>query len=120
MQLVVMAAVLAIAGAGQSCSSRCRPANVSIPVQSCGNTEYIYTTMCAGQCYHEDPNYIHELGMDRQVICNGDWTYEVKRINGCPQAVTYPVATNCHCTSCNPDNTHCGRFPGEIASCLSF
>lgn len=52
MQLVVMAAVLALARVGHGCSYDCRPTNISIPVESCGLTELIYTTICAGQCYH--------------------------------------------------------------------
>ncbi|XP_069383195.1 follitropin subunit beta isoform X2 [Paralichthys olivaceus] len=120
MKLVVMAAVLAVAGAGQGCSFDCRPTNISIPVESCGSTEYISTTVCAGQCYYEDPVYISETGPAKQRICNGDWSYEAKHINGCPVAVTYPVARHCHCTVCNPGNTDCGRFPGDIPSCLPF
>lgn len=53
MQLVVMAAVLAVAGAWQGCDFDCHQTNISIPVESCGNTEFIETTICAGQCYHE-------------------------------------------------------------------
>lgn len=53
MQLVVMAAVLVLAGAGQGCSFGCHPMNISIPVESCGSTEFIFTTICAGLCYHE-------------------------------------------------------------------
>ncbi|KAK2853719.1 hypothetical protein Q5P01_006380 [Channa striata] len=120
MQLVVMAAVLALAGAGQGCSFGCHPTNISIPVDSCGITEYIFTTICAGQCYHEDPIYIGHHDWTEQKICNGDWSYEVKHIHGCPLAVTYPVARNCECTACNAGNTHCGRFPGDIPSCMTF
>lgn len=53
MQLVVMAAVLALAGARQGCSFGCHPTNISILVESCGRTELVYTTICEGQCYHE-------------------------------------------------------------------
>lgn len=53
MQLVVMAAVLALAGAGQGCSFGCQPTSISIPVESCGRTEFVNTSVCAGQCYHE-------------------------------------------------------------------
>lgn len=52
MQLVVMAAVLALAGAGQGCSFGCHPTNISILVESCGRSELVSTTICEGQCYH--------------------------------------------------------------------
>uniref|UniRef100_A0A4W6ETB8 Glycoprotein hormone subunit beta domain-containing protein n=2 Tax=Lates calcarifer TaxID=8187 RepID=A0A4W6ETB8_LATCA len=119
MQLVVMAAVLAVAGAGQGCSFGCHLTNISIPVESCGGTEFVYTTICAGQCYHEDPVYIGHDDWAEQRVCNGDWSYEVTHIKGCPVGVTYPVARNCECTVCNAGNTYCGRFPGDISTCLS-
>ncbi|XP_051234912.1 gonadotropin subunit beta-1 isoform X2 [Dicentrarchus labrax] len=120
MQLVVMVAVLALARAGQGCSFGCHPTNISIQVESCGLTEVIYTTICEGQCYHEDLVYLSHYERPEQRICNGDWSYEVKHIKGCPVGVTYPVARNCECTTCNTENTDCGRFPGDIPSCLSF
>nr|Q9PW99.1 RecName: Full=Gonadotropin subunit beta-1; AltName: Full=GTH-I-beta; AltName: Full=Gonadotropin beta-I chain; Flags: Precursor [Trichopodus trichopterus]AAD51934.1 gonadotropin I hormone beta subunit [Trichopodus trichopterus] len=118
MQLVVMAAVLAVAGVGQGCRFGCHLTNISFPVDSCGITEFIYTTICAGHCYHEDPVYIGHDDWAEQKICNGDWTYEVKHLQGCPVAVTYPVARNCECTACNAGNTYCGHFHGYIPSCL--
>ncbi|CAK6974923.1 gonadotropin subunit beta-1-like [Scomber scombrus] len=116
MQLVVMVAVLAMAGVGQGCSFECHPKNVSIPVESCGSTEFIITTICEGQCYHRDPVY----GQEEQQICSGDWFYDVKHFDGCPVGVTYPVARHCACTACNTGNTYCGRLPGYIPSCPSF
>lgn len=56
MQLVVMAAVLALAGAEQDCSSGCRPKNISLPVDTCGTTEFIDTTICEGQCFQKVKN----------------------------------------------------------------
>ncbi|KAF7662023.1 hypothetical protein LDENG_00249080 [Lucifuga dentata] len=120
MQLVVMAAVLALAEAERVCSLNCRPTNISITVESCGSIEPVYTTICAGNCYHEDWDYISDDVVNKQKICNGDWSYEVKYIKGCPVGVTYPVARNCMCTMCDPTSTHCGRFPVNIPSCLSF
>ncbi|XP_077375012.1 gonadotropin subunit beta-1-like [Festucalex cinctus] len=110
MQLVVMATVLALAGASKRCSFGCSLQNVSIPVESCGKTEYVYTTICEGYCYNEDPVYMSPVKRAKQYVCNGDWiTYEVKYIRGCSEGVTYPVAKNCQCTSCDEDNTDCGR-----------
>uniref|UniRef100_A0A3Q3VPS6 Glycoprotein hormone subunit beta domain-containing protein n=1 Tax=Mola mola TaxID=94237 RepID=A0A3Q3VPS6_MOLML len=114
MQLVVMAVALALVRAGQGCSFGCHPTNVSILVEGCGLTELVYTTVCAGQCYHEDPVYMGSDDWAEQKVCNGDWTYEVKHIKGCPEAVSYPMARNCQCTACNSGSTYCGRFPGDV------
>ncbi|KAF0042878.1 hypothetical protein F2P81_004215 [Scophthalmus maximus] len=88
MQLVVMAAVLAMAGTGQGCSLGCKLANITLRVESCGVTEVIETTECSGLCHNQDPNYIGNGDMDEQKICNGDWSYEAKHINGCPVAAS--------------------------------
>uniref|UniRef100_A0A8C7X608 Uncharacterized protein n=1 Tax=Oryzias sinensis TaxID=183150 RepID=A0A8C7X608_9TELE len=53
MQLVVMAAALVLAEVGQVSSFSCHPKNVSIPVESCGISGCVHTTICAGWCYHE-------------------------------------------------------------------
>ncbi|XP_030580287.1 gonadotropin subunit beta-1-like [Archocentrus centrarchus] len=119
MQLVVMAAALALAGAGQGCSSGCHPKNISLPVDICGTTELVDTTICEGQCYQEDPNYVLADNWPEQKICSGEWSYEVKYTERCPRGFTYPVARKCECTVCNA-NTDCGTWPGYIPSCLSF
>ncbi|XP_075874832.1 gonadotropin subunit beta-1-like [Nelusetta ayraudi] len=118
MQLVVMAAVLALAGAGQGCIFGCRPTNISMFVESCGSTEQVFTTICEGQCYQKDPVYRGYGDLPEQRVCNGDWTIEVTHIKGCPVAVSYPVAKSCTCTTCNSQNSYCGRFHGEVPSCL--
>nr|XP_057925771.1 gonadotropin subunit beta-1-like [Doryrhamphus excisus] len=118
MQLVVMAAVLALADARQSCSFGCKPRNVNISVESCGKMESVFTTICEGQCYHEDPVYMSWY-QTKQNVCIGDWSYEVKHFKDCPVGVTYPVAKNCKCTTCNEDHTDCGRVPWVIPSCLA-
>uniref|UniRef100_UPI0037E7D0E4 gonadotropin subunit beta-1-like n=1 Tax=Semicossyphus pulcher TaxID=241346 RepID=UPI0037E7D0E4 len=118
MQLVVMAAVMAVAGARQGCSSGCHLTDIAIQVESCGRTELVYTTVCAGQCYNKDPVFIGDDDRPEQKVCSGNWTYEVKQIPGCPVSITYPVATHCECTACNAGNTHCGRFTGDAPSCL--
>ncbi|XP_061830831.1 gonadotropin subunit beta-1 [Nerophis lumbriciformis] len=109
MQLVVMATVLALAGAMQTCSLDCNPRNVSIAVESCGKTKFVLTTICEGQCYNKDSVYEVPVDVSKQNVCNGDWSYEVKHFEGCPVAVTYPVAKNCACTTCNHDDTDCGH-----------
>ncbi|XP_068580405.1 gonadotropin subunit beta-1-like [Cebidichthys violaceus] len=125
MQLVIMAAVLALAGArtgaGPSCSSSCHLTNRRISVESCGRTESILTTTCEGQCPQKDSTYISLVHPTEQKTCNGDWSYEVMHIDGCPEGVTYPVARNCKCIACKTDeNTYCGSFPGDVSSCPSF
>ncbi|RVE74215.1 hypothetical protein OJAV_G00019770 [Oryzias javanicus] len=84
MQLVVMAAVLVLAEVGKVCSFSCHPINVSIPVESCGISGCVHTTICEGRCYHEDPIYISYEDQPKERICSGDWSYEVKFIEGCP------------------------------------
>ena len=67
----------------------------------------------------QDPLFDSPEHRPKQQSCNGDWSYEVTHFPGCPVGVTYPVARNCQCTSCDPGNTYCGRFPGDVSSCLS-
>ncbi|XP_017269697.1 follitropin subunit beta [Kryptolebias marmoratus] len=116
MQLVVMAALLVLAEVGHGCSFICHLKNVSIPVESCGTIKFIHTTICEGRCYQEDPIYDNHVDPPEQHICNGDWSYEVKHIDGCPVGVTYPVARSCHCTTCNTESTDCGRLHADICS----
>ncbi|KAM9825333.1 gonadotropin subunit beta-1-like [Syngnathus typhle] len=73
MQLVVMATVLALALAGTAkhCSLGCTPRNVTIPVESCGRTEYVDTTVCEGQCYNEFPTADRRFGGDQTRYCVG-------------------------------------------------
>nr|WPD49270.1 follitropin subunit beta [Girella punctata] len=123
MQLVVMAAVvLALVGPGagteQSCSPGCHLISISTPVDVCGSTQFVQTTKCEGQCHQEDPVYIGTDFWPTQKVCNGDWNYEVKYFKGCSVAVSYPVARSCECTTCNPEDTDCGRFPGHLPVCL--
>nr|AGS55583.1 follicle-stimulating hormone beta subunit [Anoplopoma fimbria] len=121
MQLVVMAAVLGMVAAGQDCCFSCRLTNCRIPVESCGRTVFIDTTICEGQCFNRDPVYTSPQHRHEYDTCNGDWSYEVKHIDGCPDGVTYPVARNCKCNVCNPnESTDCEGFPGDVSSCLSF
>ncbi|XP_061671203.1 gonadotropin subunit beta-1-like [Syngnathoides biaculeatus] len=113
MQLVVMVTVLALVGVSNSCSFGCSQQGVSIPVESCGKIEYVNTTVCEGHCYNKDPVYYSPVHRNKQYVCNGVWIYENKLIEGCSVGVTYPVAKNCTCTSCNGDDTYCGLFPGS-------
>uniref|UniRef100_A0A8D0D4T6 Glycoprotein hormone subunit beta domain-containing protein n=1 Tax=Sander lucioperca TaxID=283035 RepID=A0A8D0D4T6_SANLU len=109
MQLVVMVTVLALVGAEQGCRSRCHLTEVRIPVESCGITEWINTSICLGHlCIYSDSPYISPTGREEQKVCNGDWSYEVMHIKGCPVGVRYPVVRNCRCTECNPENAYCG------------
>ncbi|KAK5874323.1 hypothetical protein PBY51_019278 [Eleginops maclovinus] len=124
MQLIVMAAVLAMAGAGvgarQACTSRCHPTRVPITVEGCGIEKEIYTTICVGQCHFEYPFSPEYDVMPKERICNGDWSYEATHIEGCQAAVTYPVASNCRCKMCNGEYTSCKSYYDDLTSCLSF
>ncbi|XP_020498876.1 gonadotropin subunit beta-1 [Labrus bergylta] len=117
MKLVVMAAMLAVAGARKVCKSGCHLTNKVIQVELCGRNEPVFTTECAGHCYNKDSAYISNADEDKQQVCIGNWTYEVKQIQGCPESATYPVATHCECRACNIKTTHCGLFTGDPAVC---
>ncbi|CAL8378834.1 unnamed protein product [Arctogadus glacialis] len=112
MQLVVMAAVLAMTWADQPCSFTCRPTPTTIAVKSCVRTESINTTMCEGQCYQEDPMDPGER--PQQYTCSGDWDYEVKHFEGCLEGVLYPVARSCKCSLCQSSNTDCQRVLRDV------
>uniref|UniRef100_A0A8C2WCD5 Glycoprotein hormone subunit beta domain-containing protein n=1 Tax=Cyclopterus lumpus TaxID=8103 RepID=A0A8C2WCD5_CYCLU len=111
MQLVVMAAVLALAGAGagQGCCFECGLTYVNLTVESCGRTGSILTTICLNHVCFENPPL--DVQTYEQETCLGVWVYEVKHIDGCPEGVTYPVAKNCTCGVCDPNkNTDCTRL----------
>ncbi|XP_035991561.1 gonadotropin subunit beta-1 isoform X1 [Fundulus heteroclitus] len=114
MQLVLMAAVLALAEVG--CFG-CRLKNVSIPMERCGQRVCIHTTICEGLCFSEDAVFESPDEAPEHRVCNGDWSYEVKHIQGCPESITYPVATNCYCSACNTKDTYCTRLYAHIPSC---
>lgn len=50
MQLVVMAAMLALAAAEEDCRSGCQEKSFSIEVEVCGRNTSILTTTCSGWC----------------------------------------------------------------------
>ncbi|XP_041842528.1 gonadotropin subunit beta-1-like [Melanotaenia boesemani] len=115
MQLVVMAAVLALVG--QGCCG-CHPKDFSIYMDVCGNEKCIQTTICEGDCFQEDPSYISNVESSVEKVCSGDWVYEVKYIDGCP--VSVPVAKNCKCAECKPNHTYCGRLSTDISYCSPY
>ncbi|KAL3065833.1 hypothetical protein OYC64_015884 [Pagothenia borchgrevinki] len=122
MQLVVMAAVLALAGARQPCRCSCNQTSVPITVWGCGIKKEIDTTICVGQCPYKDSFWPEERYGETvvQKTCNGDWSYKVTHIDGCAEPVSYPVASNCNCKMCDGENTSCKRYYGDLNSCLSF
>ncbi|KAL6113562.1 uncharacterized protein ACO6RY_11810 [Pungitius sinensis] len=129
MRLVAMAAMLALTAAAaaaagadeeEQCHSGCRLTSHSIDVEGCGQTKSVLTTICSGQCNTKEDVYISWRPPPEQKTCNGVWSYEVTHIDGCPEAVTYPVARDCGCQVCNPEaNTHCGFYAGNKPSCPS-
>ncbi|NP_001254560.1 follicle stimulating hormone beta subunit precursor [Gasterosteus aculeatus] len=122
MQLVVMAAMLALAAAEEDCRSGCQENSFSIEVEVCGQNTSIHTTICSGWCETKAPVYSSHQPPPDQNTCNGDWSYEVTHIDGCPEAVTYPVARDCKCQVCNPEepSMHCGYHPVYNPSCPSM
>ncbi|XP_024909480.1 gonadotropin subunit beta-1 isoform X2 [Cynoglossus semilaevis] len=114
-QLVVMAAVLAMVCPGKGCSIDCRPILTTISVKGCGITELVNTTECTGHCFMTDHSY--QGNRQQQKTCNGDWTYMFKRIDGCPEEVPYPVAMKCNCAVCDLKTMDCGRFVETIPTC---
>uniref|UniRef100_A0A3Q2DCV9 Glycoprotein hormone subunit beta domain-containing protein n=1 Tax=Cyprinodon variegatus TaxID=28743 RepID=A0A3Q2DCV9_CYPVA len=115
MQFVVMAVVLSLAEMG--CFS-CYLRNVGIPVKGCNQTVCVQTKMCEGLCYNKDSAIeINHVAPEHE-ICNGEWTYAEKHVDGCPESIVYPVATKCNCTTCNIEDTECSRSdcPGALSS----
>lgn len=76
--------------------------------------------VCGSRCWRQDPVYMDYDDRPEQTVCNGEWTYKVKHIEGCPVGVSYPVATSCRCDRCNSRDTYCGRFHGDIPGCMPF
>lgn len=74
------------------------------------------------RCPRQAPVYSSHQPPPDQNTCNGDWSYEVTHIDGCPEAVTYPVARDCKCQVCNPEepSMHCGYHPVYNPSCPSM
>ncbi|KAM9764633.1 gonadotropin subunit beta-1-like [Menidia menidia] len=114
MRLVVVATVLAMATVGGGCRCDCYPKAVSIPVESCGSTRLVPTTVCEGLCFHKDSVLVSPENPPEQKICTGDWFYEVKHFEDCDVAVSYPVARSCTCASCNTLSTDCGRVQRDV------
>nr|AQU42662.1 follicle-stimulating hormone beta subunit [Merluccius merluccius] len=115
MQLVVMAALLAMTVGGQGCRFVCRPVNFTINATVCDKHRSIVTTICEGQCFQMDP--IYKLYRPQQKTCNGDWSYETKHFEDCPVGFSYPVARSCNCAMCQGGNTQCEMFLDEVPTC---
>ncbi|XP_033847744.1 gonadotropin subunit beta-1-like [Periophthalmus magnuspinnatus] len=117
MVLVVMATGTALVGA--ECGLiQCRPVNVSMEVESCGIREEVLTTICAGNCYHQDPVYMDYLNSPEQRVCVGDWHYDKHLIQNCPVPVTFPRAHSCSCGPCATQYVDCEHFSHDLPSCL--
>ncbi|XP_020773120.2 gonadotropin subunit beta-1-like [Boleophthalmus pectinirostris] len=119
MALVVMATRTAQVGA-QCGLIQCRPVNDRIEVESCGIREKVVTTICAGNCYHQDPVYEDYLNVPKQNVCVGDWRYETHVIEGCPVPVTFPRAHSCSCGHCASQYVDCESFSQNLPACLPY
>ncbi|KAM5319012.1 follitropin subunit beta [Glossophaga mutica] len=96
------------------CCNSCELTNITIMVEKeeCHFCLSINTTWCAGYCYNRDPVYKDKLKSNIQKICTfKELVYETVRVPGCVHHAdsmhTYPVATKCHCGTCEKDSTDC-------------
>ncbi|XP_029438899.1 follitropin subunit beta [Rhinatrema bivittatum] len=92
----------------------CELVNVTIALESesCALCIYVNTTWCSGYCLTKDPVFKHPLVSSAQDICTfKEVEYETVKIPGCADQAdsfyTYPVATDCHCGTCDMDTTDC-------------
>ncbi|KAG9352839.1 hypothetical protein JZ751_017415 [Albula glossodonta] len=76
----------------------------------------INTTICMGFCYSWDSNVVWLPGKwsRAQKICTYQAVeYRTVELPGCPLNVdrlfSYPVALNCHCSTCDPARQQCAH-----------
>uniref|UniRef100_A0A8D0L4E4 Follitropin subunit beta n=1 Tax=Sphenodon punctatus TaxID=8508 RepID=A0A8D0L4E4_SPHPU len=100
----------------------CELSNITITVEreECGFCVSVNATWCSGYCDTMDPIYRHPLVPSLQQTCTfKELVYETVKLPGCAghaeSFYSYPVATGCHCGSCDTDSTDCtvrGLGPG--------
>ncbi|XP_053140909.1 follitropin subunit beta [Hemicordylus capensis] len=103
-----------------ACCNNCELSNVTIMVEKeeCGFCISVNATWCSGYCFTKDPVYKYQP-MIQKVCTFKEIIYETVKIPGCSGHVesfySYPVATGCHCETCDTDITDCtmrGLEPG--------
>uniref|UniRef100_A0A8C3HC72 Follitropin subunit beta n=2 Tax=Emydidae TaxID=8476 RepID=A0A8C3HC72_CHRPI len=92
----------------------CELSNITIAVEKeeCRFCISVNATWCSGYCFTRDPVYKYPPVSSVQQTCTfKELVYETVKIPGCADHAesfySYPVATECHCESCDTDNTDC-------------
>ncbi|OXB74747.1 UNVERIFIED_CONTAM: hypothetical protein H355_001039 [Colinus virginianus] len=105
------------------CCYSCELTNITIAVEreECELCFMVNATWCSGYCFtraffffhnFQDPVYKYPPVSSVQQICTfKEVVYETVKIPGCsdhPESFySYPVATECHCETCDTDSTDC-------------
>ncbi|XP_066496285.1 follitropin subunit beta [Tiliqua scincoides] len=92
----------------------CKLSNITIVVEreECGFCVSVNATWCSGYCFTKDPAYkYHSMKRIQKVCTFKDIVYETVKIPGCDghgeSFYSYPVATGCHCETCDTEITDC-------------
>uniref|UniRef100_A0A8D0B3J3 Follitropin subunit beta n=1 Tax=Salvator merianae TaxID=96440 RepID=A0A8D0B3J3_SALMN len=107
---------------GGTCGSSLSNITITVEKEECGFCISINATWCSGYCFTKDPvdknlpvKYIQNVCMFKAII------YETVKIPGCTGQAesfySYPVATGCHCATCDADITDCTRRGLEPSYC---
>ncbi|XP_060610899.2 follitropin subunit beta [Anolis sagrei] len=104
--------------------NHCELSNITIVVEKeeCGFCIRVNATWCSGYCLTMDLNDKHPLIKNVQKVCTfKSIVYETIKIPGCAghteSLYSYPVATGCHCDTCNTDITDCTSRGLEPSYC---
>ncbi|XP_071618291.1 follitropin subunit beta [Heliangelus exortis] len=96
------------------CCNSCQLTNITIAVEKeeCEFCITVNATWCSGYCFTRDPVYKYPPVSSVQQTCTfKEVVYETVKIPGCgnhPESFySYPVATECHCETCDTDTTDC-------------
>ncbi|NXY14094.1 FSHB protein, partial [Atrichornis clamosus] len=96
------------------CCNSCQLTNITIAVEreECEFCITVNATWCSGYCFTRDPVYKYPPVSSVQQTCTfKEVVYETVKIPGCgdhPESFySYPVATECHCETCDTDTTDC-------------
>ncbi|NWY16368.1 FSHB protein, partial [Aphelocoma coerulescens] len=96
------------------CCNSCQLTNITIAVEreECEFCITVNATWCSGYCFTRDPVYKYPpVSFVQQTCTFKEVVYETVKIPGCgdhPESFySYPVATECHCDTCDTDTTDC-------------
>ncbi|XP_061469118.1 follitropin subunit beta [Rhineura floridana] len=106
------------------CCNHCQLSNVTLAVEKeeCGFCISINATWCSGYCFTKDLVDKNRPVKYVQTVCTFKTVvYETVKIPGCAGQAesfySYPVATGCHCATCNTDIADCTRRGLEPSYC---